>query len=421
MTDFATVRPAAFPVAMLCLFLVASGSAFAQSGPAAPLIEQLEQERAVYVQQVADFEVQRGDFETFLAELDRLKALREASSSVADDRAVREALRRAREMAIELQRRSRVLRDLSSRLTDLESRLFGQLESRLAELEASLAQTSPGQRRAVLDELTALAELRGRYLQPLAPVPDIELEAILIGLEEETAPEELENTADELTDHERRLVEHLQELERHIDQLELREQDRRLRADVSLFEEGTSTARRAARSEGGGLTETSESERDSGSGEVPASIDSPEASDDVNADGGMAPQDGRETADDFLGDVGAGSDPTAAPGGDDLLGSEEPNRAIDDGDQEGFGEPQNDFEPESSVPSLIGVARQSEDPTLLWLEESRSEEPVGRSTRGRLERLERERQDTERALDEVRRQRQQLLQRAEELEALEGL
>lgn len=423
---------------VLCLLWLAPAFAAAQSG-SAELEAQIAQARAAYDMQRQGLEAERARFDAYLLEVDALKEQQADAGAMASNEAVRDALREAREMALELHARGETLRSLSDQIRRLESDLFAALDERQLRLEAALVDAAPGERAPLIEQLAALSETRARYLEPLAPLPQVELDEILLGLEEETTPEELQATADELADHERRLEEHLAELERHIRQFELRERDRAFRSEASLFEEGQNTGRREERAStdtsgeggsridgsndsatGGTQGETNEPPQSGGSDqEVPTGDNGNEGEPATPGDGdpldGAAEPGSLDGDSGFNGEGGRGDDESPTTGGGGVTNPDEFNTG-------GGSVPDPGFEPPPTPPSLIGVTTSVQDPTqLIWIggDEGRPSD-AERGTRSRLERLRQEREQTEDTLDEVREERQRLLDRVQRLELEEG-
>jgi hypothetical protein len=125
---------------------------------------------------------------------------------------------------------------------------------------------------------------------------------------------------------------------------------------------------------------------------------------------------------------GAGEAPAADDGDTNYDG--DPSGANDgftgrtDSDSDGQAPGSLDVQPDVPVvglsPSLNPVAAPQGDQTILWVGQSDLEESADVGLAARLERLRAEREETRRTIEELRERRSQLLERADDLEALEG-
>ena len=390
------------------------------------------------------FEGDRAGFEALLDEIDDLKDEREDANAMAADSDLQAALRRARRSAELLNEQRRALTRFTAQVGDLEIALLASVNERMRELEASLAALDVDQRRSAVVELNRMTEIRNAYQHPLPAVPEVRLDEILAGLEEDVTPEDLLATADELDDNARRLERHLEELDARIEELTrqgvLQERARSAYSEASLFEEGVNTGARPerpadSRSDGGddgdatsaGVETGSTADRTHGDAAVPAEppadaqsgVSGSGTGRDDDGMGAAAPDSDYDSASEGYEDEAPGGENTGGGGAlaDPSFDDGDHSRGTDDPD--GFtGTP--DLEtPISSSPALDVSVVPSVDPRILDAEVDELSGRSGRSNSSGLVGLERERDELRRQLQEIRRQRELLLRRAEALESIE--
>ena len=430
-------------VALVCFLLLAGG---AHGQDLDQLVDAIEAARAEHGLLLDAFQGDRAEFDELLDEIDQLKDERDAANTMRADDDLRAALRRAQGRAEVLNDQRQALTELTSRVGDLEAALMASVNDRLQQLEASLATLDAEQRRDAVVELNRLTELRNAYQQPLPAVPDVPWDQILAGLDEDATPEELLATADELADQASSLQRHLEELEARIQELTrqtaLEERARSAYSEATLFEEGVNTGARPERSSGsssdgdgssgssGQSTGTTagatanRSQDDSSTGAEPPSDASSEASGGGGEyDDGMAPS--AVPGEGYDGDPGTWNDEQEGGGtgsGDTTGLAEQPDadasdhsRSGDEGD--GFnGSP--DLEPAmGSTPDVRGIGVMNPDGVLHRPDVEDLSGGTNRSSASGLESLEEERDAVQQQLQELRRQRELLLHRAETLES----
>lgn len=412
----------------------------------AGLVEQVEVLRATHSDLAARLAAQRTAFDGLVAEVERLRAERAAAGQLADDTALREGLRRAHEGADALRLRSAELRELRDEIGTLEAALVGRIDARIAELETRARDARGAELGAIVAELNELNELHAEYQEPLPEAPVVELDAILLGLGEDVDLDEVLATVDELSDNERRVLHFIAELDEEIGEFERRrtlaERARRAERDSSLFEEGVNSGRgdRSRPRTGSGASGSDEDVEAGGSPtagrDEPANSDtdggaeSPVSSggDDGGSRGGVdepgagaGPELGGDGA--TAGGGGAAESPDGGfSGGEDDGGIDvDPAVPGNDGSQSGGGvlDGGGAQEPTTSLPpSLSGIQGASTtDPTLLWIGGAPDGAGDGRSGAGsRLDDLRAQRDEANQTLEQLRRHRQQLLERVEELQ-----
>ena len=435
-----TIRYAtASAVALVCFLLL---GAVAQGQDLDELIDAVEAARAEHGLLLDAFEVDRAAFETLLDEIDALKDERDSANTLRADDDLREALRLAQRRAQLLNDQRRALTELTDRVGDLEAALMASVDDRLQELETSLSVLEPAQRRNAVVELNRLTELRNAYQHPLPPVPDVPWDEILAGLDEDVTPEELLATADELADEASNLERHLEDLEARIEaltrQTTLEDRARSAYSEATLFEEGVNTGERPQRSagsssDGGGdtsgqstETEASATANRSQDDSTMGSAEPPDSAAEVSGGGSgeydddtmaptAAPGEGYETGGSGPWDEQDGSGDNGSAGLADPDVGDHSRSPGAEGD--GFDETPN-LEPAIGTgPDVRGIGVATPDPLIHGSDIEGLTGRTGRSSDSGLDGLQDARDEVQRQLQELRRQRQLLLHRVEVLES----
>lgn len=427
---------------VICVVFGMIGAASAQDDLQS-LMDEIETGRLEHETLMADFEDYRQQFDTLLFEIDTLKEQRDDASTMTSDADLREALRQAQAVAQVLSVRRDQLSTLSNSIVELESELLSEIDQHIETAEETLRDSEGEARTEAVSSLFYWSELRNEYLRPIPEVPSVALDEILAGLEDElgATPEELLATADELEDNELRLAEHLGVIEERLADLErqltLQNRAAELRREASLFEEGVSSGRPANPRNTDSNTSTSADQEEENSGEETSASRNPTedsmgggvdgdgqtagaiSSDEVHEDASEPEAENTDTPD--YSDPppedsrdGEADDDTSYWGDDGLNSAMEP----------GPGAPAMDAstgDPTLSLtPSLTSIGGVDQDPVIFWLGEDEVEANVSdNSVRSRIESLEGERERVQETLDDLREHREDLIQRAEELEEAE--
>ncbi|MBN1944252.1 MAG: hypothetical protein JW797_01195 [Bradymonadales bacterium] len=397
------------------------------------IIARIEGARAQHQGQLEELRAGQAQFERLLAQIDELKEQREESSALASDEQLREALRNGREVARQLQQENEALRQLADRIAQAEQELLSAIDNRILEVEQQLRQVEPERRSQLLSDLIILSQLRESYDRPLPEVWTVNLEEILIGVEEETSPDEIIATVEELDDNERMLLAHLAELDEHIRTLErqaaLQQTTRGFQLESSLFEEQVSSGRRVERTPSGSDATAAtggegSSAQDEGHDDNPAAPQTATGGEDRESGGtNTEPASGlcsdSSCATEGYSDGVGGEDGVPMPGEDDsdTIGGDPSSTNNDQDWNDGLTPEQN----VPSSPTLTGVGATDRDPVLFWLGEVDVDGDSGVGLQGRLGQLRRQRQESQQTLIELRERREQLMERALQLEQEEGM
>jgi hypothetical protein len=437
--------------AAVITFAVTSGALAVAQAPVGGdevtrLVQQVEVLRATHADLTARLAAQRAAFDGIVGEVERLRAERAAAGQLADDTALREGLRRAHESADALRLRSAELRELRAEIGTLEDALVSRIDGRIVALEGQVREARGAELGALVGELNELNELLADYQEPLPEAPVVELDAILLGLGEDVDLDEVLATVDELSDNERRMLDFIAELDEEIGEFERRrtlaERARRAERDSSLFEEGVNSGRgeRSRPRTGGGATAADEDveaggsptagQDDQANNDSDGGAEAPVSSGGDGGSRGGVDEPGGAAGPEFGGDGatsgggGAAESPDGGfSGGEDDGGIDvDPAAPGDDSSQSGGGVLDGGggvAEPTTSLPpALSGIQGASTtDPTLLWIGAAPEGGADGRSGAGsRLDDLRAQRDEANQTLEQLRRHRQQLLERVEELQ-----
>jgi chaperonin cofactor prefoldin len=378
--------------------------------------------------------------------IDRLKEERDNATVFQSGAELQQAQRVAREAAIALHAQQELLRGLTGQIEALAADLSNTVSSRIAEIERSLSGADADTRMSLISELNRLNPLRDAYQVELPEVPQVDFGAILVGLDDDVTPEELRATAEELEDNERALQDSLGVIEARIQQIQqqvdLQERHDVVLSEAGLFEEqqnsGQGTRPVAARASitGGRGGEDAEARSAGGTEEAGTGPTENEGTPSLGVQG--------ETESGGVASDGGGSDPdqdgqngftgTGTDSSDEDFGAQEsddaseppeiPEEPSTSGGSDGVPEPPDAFTaPEPTIgtspPPSAGIERGT-DPVLLLETGSDDAGDSGRNLNSRLGELQQEQESIERQLNELRRHRRDILERADELDAEEG-
>ena len=180
--------------------------------------QQTRQERR---QLVGEMRTLEQEYEAVVDRIDELKS--EGTTEIQNRMSVEQLLSRSQTIANHLERQQRRLTKLDEKLGRLRSKIVGEIDRMTEQIERQLGEVPASERRALVDQLNELREIRKKHRAPLpaAPNPDEIRETLQMASQMKTAhPDQMAAAADELEDTEDQVRKRLEAVNEKLEKLQ---------------------------------------------------------------------------------------------------------------------------------------------------------------------------------------------------------
>ena len=242
--------------------------------------EQTLEDRQALVTKMRQLET---EYEDLVDKIDRIKS--EGTDEIRNRYSVEQLLSRSRTIAEKLERRQKELTEIDGRISKLRTKIVAEIDGMIAKVEQRLGEVAPSKRKALVDQLNELRQIRKEHRSPLPEAPgskEVSQTLRMASGVQSGHPEQMSAAADELEDTEDQVRKRLDAIDKQLRKLEeartLSRRAQTFQSEEQFFDE-ESRARVIGRHE-----EKKSASTDDGGGDSAAS-GSQESSDPTTASG----------------------------------------------------------------------------------------------------------------------------------------